>query len=311
MPYDALSQILESLKLRGSIYFHTHFNPPWGVHVPKFRNVARFHMAMRGDCWLRVEGVEKPLHLSTGDLVVIPHGVSHILSDTDDREAKDVDTVIQETGYEGSGALFYGGSEDRCVCKLFCGHFEFEDGAMHPILNDLPKYIHIPNTQSMNAFWLDSIMRFVSAEIIANEAGSEAIIHRLSEIIFIQVIRVFVEKTGDTAGSLAAVLNPNFNRCLSKVHLAPEKTWTVEEMASEAGMSRTVFAEKFNTLIGMTPLGYVTHWRMQQARRKLLETDEAMIDIAEQVGYGSEAAFNRAFKRQFDLTPGEIRRARH
>lgn len=311
MARDALSQILDALKLRGSVYFHTHFTPPWGVRVPSFGNVARFHMAMRGDCWLRVEGVDQPIHLSTGDLVVIPHGTSHILSDTKDRDAVDVDDVINQSGYAGHGALAIGGDNDDHACKLFCGHFEFEEGTMHPILGALPNFIHLPNTQTMNAYWLESVMRFVSAEIMGDKAGSDAIVHRLTEIIFIQVVRAFVDNVGDAAGSLAGVLNPQLSRCLSEVHTGPEKQWTVEAMAGKAGMSRTIFAERFTSLMGMTPLSYVTHWRMQVARRELVDTDHPLIEIAEQVGYGSEASFNRAFKRQFNVTPGEMRRAAH
>ncbi len=309
MANDALSQILDVLRMRGSVYFHTHFNPPWGVRVPAFSNVARFHMAMRGNCWLRVDGADEPIRLSTGDLVVIPHGRSHILSDTRDREAVDVDKVIGETGYAGDGALVYGGEDDGRSCKLFCGHFEFEEGALHPVLDALPNYFHVPNTQSMNAYWLESVMRFVSAEVMGGSAGSDAIIHRLTEIIFIQAVRAFVDNAGDAAGSLAGVLNPQLGKCLSEVHGAPKKNWTVEAMATEAGMSRTIFAERFTSLMGMTPLSYLTHWRMQLARRQLVETSTPLAAIAEQVGYGSEAAFNRAFKRQFDATPGEMRRS--
>ena len=308
MSQDALSQILDAVKMRGTVYFHTNFSPPWGVQVPAYSNVARFHMAMRGSCWVRVEGVDTPLHLSTGDLVVIPHGASHILSDTKDRDALGVDEVVAQSGYNGHGALAYGGQQDEQACKLFCGHFEFEDGAVHPVLNALPPYIHIPNTQTMNANWLEAVMRFVSMEVFGEQPGSEAIVHRLSEIIFIQVIRAFVDNVGEDAGCLAAVLNPKFAKCLSQVHQQPDKHWTVETMAYEAGMSRTVFAERFTSLVGMTPLGYVTHWRMQLAKRELVQTDRSIIDIAENVGYGSEAAFNRAFKRQFDQTPGEMRR---
>ncbi len=311
MAHDALSQVLDAVKLRGSIYFHTHFSPPWGVRVPAYGRVARFHMALRGDCWLRVKGSQQALRLATGDLAVIPHGAEHILSDAPDREAIDVDEVVQRSGYVGEGALVYGDENENLACKLFCGHFEFDEGTLHPILQSLPDVIHVPNTQSMNAYWLESMLRFVSAEITADRAGSEAIIHRLSEIVFIQVIRTFVDDVGDDAGSLAAVLHPQFGRCLSKVHAAPEEQWTVETMASEAGMSRTVFAERFSALMGMTPLGYVTHWRMQQARRKLIDTELPLIEIAEGVGYGSEAAFSRAFKRQFDVTPGELRRHAH
>lgn len=315
MAHDALSQILDALKLRGSVYFHTHFTPPWSVRVPPFSNVARFHMAMRGSCWLRVEGVDTPLHLATGDLAVIPHGASHILSDTAERAPLELDVVLARSGYAGDGALAYGEGDgdtaDAEACKLFCGHFEFEEGSVHPVLHALPDVIHIPNTQTMNASWLDSVMRFVSAEVSAGRAGSDAIVHRLTEILFIQVVRAFVDEVGDDAGCLAAVLNPQLGQCLSKVHLEPERPWTVEAMAREAGMSRTVFAERFTELVGMTPVGYVTHWRMQRARRELIETEQPLIEIAEHVGYSSEAAFNRAFKRQFDVTPGQMRRAAH
>ena len=124
-----------------------------------------------------------------------------------------------------------------------------------------------------------------------------------------EACRPFVDQAGDNAGSLAAVLDPKIGRCLSEVHLGPDKPWTVEAMATKAGMSRTVFAERFTSLVGMTPLRYVTHWRMQRARRELVDTDRPLIEIAVQVGYGSEAAFNRAFKRQFGATPGEMRRS--
>ncbi|MCK7615468.1 AraC family transcriptional regulator [Roseibium sediminicola] len=308
MKHDALSQILDALKLRGSIYFHTSFSPPWAVEVPAFGRVARFHMAMRGSCWLVVKGREKPVFLATGDLAVIPHGAAHVLCDELGREATSVDRVLEQSGYSGEGALYFGGPEKDQSCKLFCGHFEFEEGTVHPILEALPDIIHVPNTQTLNAHWLEAVMRFVASEVRASLPGSDAIVHRLTEIIFIQVVRTFVDQEGDRAGCLAAVLNPNLGRSMSRIHLAPEKSWTVEALAREAGMSRTVFAERFSGLVGMTPLAYVTHWRMEKARRDLRETDLPLIDIAETIGYSSEAAFNRAFKRQFNLTPGQMRR---
>lgn len=308
MKHDALSQILNSLKLRGSIYFHTSFSPPWAVEVPAFGNVARFHMAMRGGCWLAVAGLERPLRLSTGDLAVIPHGAAHVLSDEPGRPATHVDQVVRQTGYDGDGALYFGGPDEEQSCKLFCGHFEFEEGSVHPILEALPAVIHVPNTQTMNAFWLEAVMRFVASEVHASMPGSDAIIHRLTEIIFIQVVRTFVDQQGDRAGCLAAVLNPKLGRSMSQIHLAPERQWTVEALAREAGMSRTVFADRFSALVGMTPLAYVTHWRMERARREIRETELPLIDIAERIGYSSEAAFNRAFKRQFNQTPGQLRR---
>ncbi len=305
---DALSQILDVLQMRGAIYFHTDFTSPWGVGVPEYSNVARFHMVMRGNCVVTIEGVDDPLHLSTGDLVVIPHGVAHVLSDIPDREADELDFVLSESGYNGMGALVYGGQDQFGACKLFCGHFEFEEGATHPLLAGLPQVIHLPNTQTMNAEWLDSVIRFVSAEVMGEKAGADAIVHRLTEIIFIQTVRAFVDSVGDEAGSLAGILDPQISRSLNAVHTNPEGKWTVQSMAEVAGMSRTVFAERFNEFIGMTPHNYVTHWRMQIAHQRLAKSSDSIIVIAEAVGYGSEAAFTRAFKNQFNVTPGIFRR---
>jgi len=308
MPQDALSQILDALRLRGSVYFHTHFSPPFGVRVPAYGQVARFHMAMRGSCWLTIDGVAEPLPLTTGDLVVIPRGTAHVLSDAPGREAATVDEVVARTGFNGSGALVFGGREAGGVCQLFCGHFAFDEAGSHPLLESLPRYIHLPSSRTMNAAWLDAIIRFVGAEVWGGRAGADAVVHRLSEIVFIQVIRAFVDHVGEGAGFLAAVLDPKLSRSLARFHAEPARAWTVEAMAKEAGVSRTVFAERFTSLVGMTPLGYAAYWRMHLARREVVAGKLPLIEIAERVGYGSEAALIRAFKRQFGVTPGELRR---
>lgn len=308
MPHDALSQILSALKMRGTVYFHTHFTPPWSVQVPAYRRVARFHMSIRGNCWVRVASEPQPINLGTGDLVVIPHGAAHVLSDDPAREPVALDEVVSRSGYNGRGALAYGGSGGGQASQLFCGHFEFDEGAIHPLLTALPSSIHIPNTESMNAIWLDPVMRFVASEVMGGRAGADAIVYRLTEIVFIQVVRSFVDRAGEAAGCLAGVLDEHLGKALSVVHLAPERPWTVEAMAREAGLSRTVFAERFTRLIGMTPFGYITQWRMHVARRHLMDTERSLVEIAEATGYQSESAFARAFKRQFGVSPGNLRR---
>lgn len=307
MMQDALSEILNVLKMRSSVYFRTAFSSPWGLSVPAYSNVARFHMAMRGECWLRVAGQNAPTRLVTGDLAVVPHGRSHILSDTPEREATALDNALALTDYDGTGAFSFGGPEMGEACQLFCGHFELEEGTVHPIFSALPAIIHIPNTDTMNALWLEPITRFVTSESLNGKPGSSAIVHRLTEIIFIQIVRAFVERSGDEAGYLAGLLDRQLSKSLFAVHRSPEKPWTVESMAVLAGMSRTVFASRFSQLIGMTPLAYVTDWRMLIARRRLLDSDQPIIVIAESVGYKSESAFARAFKRQFGITPGSLR----
>jgi AraC-like DNA-binding protein len=308
MASDTLSQILNMLRMKGTIYFHTHCTPSWSVLVPAYRHVARFHLAISGTVWVRIVGEREPLQLLPGDLVVIPHGRAHVLSDHPEREPLALDEVIAKTGYAGSGALSYGGSGATDACQLFCGHFEFDEGAIHPILSALPNSIHVPNSEGIDAAWIDMVMRFIRTEVHGGRAGAEAIVHRLTEIVFIQGVRSFVNRSGDAAGCLAGVLDPQLGMALSAIHLAPQRPWTVEAMAREARMSRTVFAERFSALIGMTPLGYVTHWRMQIARRELVEGGKALAHIAEAAGYRSESAFARAFKREMGLSPGMVRR---
>jgi AraC-like DNA-binding protein len=308
MPPDALSEIVGSLRMRGTVYFHTHFTPPWSVEVPAYRNVTRFHIAVRGVTWVRVAGEQVPIRLAAGDLIVVPHGALHILSDDPERAPLALDEVLRQSGYDGHGALTYGGEAGDHPSQLFCGHFEFDDGALHPLLASLPASIVIRGDDSLNAGWLDPIMGFVQQQVKGGRAGAEAIVHRLTEILFIQVVRAFVDRAGEAAGCLAGVLDENLGRALSAVHVAPEKDWTVEAMAQQAGLSRTVFAARFRRMIGLTPLDYVMRWRMHEARRRLIDTKASLVEIADAVGYRSEAAFARAFKRRFGASPGSFKR---
>ena len=308
MSQDALSDILRALRMKGTIYFRTEFNPPYGVAVPAFSNVARFHLAARGSCWVEVAGEVDPVHLAQGDLIVIPHGAAHLLSDQPGREAASVDEVVEKTGFEGKGALVYGGEEIGRATQLICGHFAFDDAAIHPLLEALPRYIHIPGSESLNNAWLEQAMKFIQVESLNLEPGSDAIVHRLAEIIFIQAVRIYVERVGRDAGSLAGIADPQIGRALAAIHESPEAAWTVDALASEAGMSRTSFATKFAQAIGMTPHSYLTQWRMQDAARRLRETRDPMLRVAEGSGYHSEAAFNRAFKKWFGATPAAYRR---
>ncbi len=310
MAKDALSDILGAVKLRGSIYFRTEFSSPWGVAVPSYKNVARFHLVARGECWVRVEGVEAPARLGQGDLIVIPHGAAHILSDRPKGSAPSVDQVVKDTGFAGEGALVLGGPDGGDATAMLCGHFEFDDNTPHPLLEALPPFIHVTGSETLNQTWLESIMKFATSEAQSDRPGGDAIVYRLSEIIFIQAIRIHVERTGEASGSLAGITDARIGRALSAIHADPIGRWTVESLGREAGMSRTAFAERFRRLIGMAPLAYVTQWRLQHARRQLLESDASIRHVAECAGYGSEAAFIRVFKKHYGSTPAVMRRAR-
>ncbi|MEM7221875.1 MAG: AraC family transcriptional regulator [Pseudomonadota bacterium] len=307
---DVLSDILDLVRLQGSLYFRTAFNAPWGVKVPAYKNVARFHLVARGQCWITVDGQEPTIALSTGDLILIPHGSGHTLRDAPDTPAETVERVLEETCYPGEGVLVYGGPDLGNATSLICGHFAFDEAAGHPLLDALPPFIHVKGTESLNVVWLENAMRFMGHEAGTGRIGSEAIVLRLTEIIFIQVIRTYAEGAGAEQRIISGIADPQIGRALAAVHRSPESPWTLENLAREAGLSRTSFVLRFNELMGMTALQYLTRWRTQKARKLLIEDTIPPAEVAARVGYQSEAAFARVFKKHYGVGPATYRRQR-
>ncbi len=307
---DLLSDILANLKMVGTLYFRTEFSSPWGVEVPAYSNVSRFHFVHRGRCFAQVAGVSEPVLLEQGDIIIITHGAQHILSDPDKVNAVSVDQVIEQSGFTGKGALVHGSHKGGHETQLVCGHFAFDADASHPLIDALPPYLHINDSSEAAGTWLDSTLRIIGSEAGRGGMGGDLIALKLSEIIFAQVIRTFLNTEGRDIRPFAAFADQSISRALEAMHSDPARNWTLEAMAGVAGMSRTVFAGRFSELMAMTPLAYLTEWRMQVARRLLLESDAPMIDVAEQSGYGSEASFGRVFKKRFSVPPAEYRKTR-
>lgn len=305
---DLLSNILELLKLKGTLYFRTSFNPPWGVLVPSFENVSRFHFVHRGRFWLTVAGVKEPLLLEQGDLVIITHGAEHALRDQPDRPVKTVDQVVSDAGFAGEGALVMGDQGTGHETQLVCGHFAFDRDATHPLIEELPPYLHIKDFGETSTLWLESTLKLIGAEAGRGNLGSDLIALKLTEIIFTQAIRAYLTGDGQRQLVFKGVVDTYIGRSLTALHRNPADSWTLETMARHAGLSRTAFANRFHELMGMTPIQYLTAWRMQIARRNLVETDASIYQVAEQSGYHSEAAFGRVFKRHFNTAPATYRR---
>ncbi len=302
---DALTHILQSLRLQSSLYFRTELTAPWGVKVPESGRVARFHIVIRGHCWLQVKGQE-PICMSSGDLVIVPHGVEHTMADTLETPIRDLDDVLSDVAYTGSGPLIYGGAGPGCC--LVCGEFSFDDIEAHPLLENLPPLLCIAGAQTFNKQWLDSAIGFIGFEASNEQPGAHAIVDRLSEIIFIQVLRATLAASEQHIPFLSAFADSRISTVLSKIHADPAADWTVEKLGKIAHMSRSAFSNRFSELANMTPLQYVSFVRMQQAAHKLREENQSLLAIAESVGYQSEAAFSSAFKKQFECRPGEYRR---
>jgi len=308
---DLLSNILTQLKLSGTVYFRASLISPWAINMPQYGNDARFHFALKGTCFVRIEGVAEPVHLRQGDLLIIPHGGAHRLfcAPVNEHEAVTMDTVIRQSGYDGSGVLVYGDYDPKLETQLLCGHFTFDQNVNHTLLQTLPPFIHVHDNDPNSGQWLLNSFRLLGGEAGSDSPGSDLIALKLAEIIFAQALRSYISGDGAKRAGFAGFSDPNIRRALSAFHKNPAKVWTIEDMAGEAGMSRTSFAMRFVKLMSKTPMGYVVQWRMQLARQALADTRMSLIEIAESVGYQSEAAFTRAFKRLFKDTPASFRRS--
>lgn len=307
---DLLSDILSLMKLTGMLYFRTSFTAPWGVEVPAFKNVSRFHYVHRGRCFASVASQGEAIFLEQGDLIIITHGARHILSDPLEGEVKTVDQVVQEAGFTGRGALIVGEAGSGHETQLICGHFAFDPEANHVLLDALPPFLHIKDYGKASPDWLDNTLKIIGAEVGWNKPGSELISLKLSEIIFTQAVRHYLAHEGKNQRGLAGFADPHVCQALEAIHGEPAKSWTVESLARVAGLSRTVFATKFHALIASSPVNYLTAWRMQVARKLLIETSIPIIEVATRSGYQSEASFSRVFKRHFEQPPAGYRRSR-
>lgn len=307
---DLLSDILTNLSMRGTIYFRTSFTKPWGVAVPSYENVARFHFAHRGNCLVRVDGVEQPIDMAQGDLVIIPHGASHALYCGHDPEKTimPLDRVLEASGFDGSGVLVYGGEESQNETQLICGHFSFDPQARHILMERLPPYIHLKNYGESAGRWMEVTLRMIGEETGGLKMGGDLIALKMSEAILAQAIRSYIEGSDALEQGLGAFSDKNLSRALDAFHKAPAENWTVQRLGQIAGMSRTSFAVQFQKTMDMTPMEYVTKWRMEIAKKCLLSPGSSLMDAAESAGYASDSAFARTFKKETGVSPAEFRR---
>lgn len=308
---DLLSDILTNLSMRGTIYFRTSFTKPWGVAVPNYKNVARFHFAHRGSCLVRVDGVADPVDLAQGDLVIIPHGAAHDLycGHDPERTIMPLDTVLETSGFKGTGVLVYGGDEPQSETPLICGHFAFDPHARHILMERLPPVIHLKNYGENAGRWMEATLRMIGEETGEQKMGGDLIALKMSEAIMAQAIRSFIEGSDALEQGLGAFADKNLSRALDAFHKALAKGWTVETLARAAGMSRTGFAVQFQKAMDMTPIDYVTKWRMEIAKKVLVMQGTSLTDAAEVAGYASDSAFARTFKKEAGISPAEFRKS--
>ncbi|MBZ0071149.1 MAG: AraC family transcriptional regulator [Gammaproteobacteria bacterium] len=291
---DVLSDLLRLLRLRANVFFHASVCGAWSVDSSG-EHKATFHLIARGACWLHLPGRD-PQPLRSGDLLVFPRDAVHVISSSPVQVNLSPHSGLVSTGGEGPAT------------SLVCGYFEFETPLVNPILAALPDVVHIRSEDSARIGWLDQLIRYIAAESESGEAGADVVVDRLADVLFIQVVRSYMREHAGAAGVLSALSDRKIARALQRLHDAPGSAWTVDKLADTAAMSRAAFAKRFQELMGMAPMTYVTHWRMQCAFEQLRVSEQSVAAIAEQCGYQSEAAFRKAFKQHMGYGPGAVRR---
>ncbi len=302
---DALTDIMKSLHLGGSIYFRCELTAPWGMDIGQ-TPVAEFHVVTRGACWIKVRGEVEPICLHAGDLVVFPHGHAHLLLDAPDSEAIPSAVLIGNQTTENYGPVIYG--QGGSPANILCGYFEFDRKSKSPLLDALPTLIHLKGTDATEFSWLQTTINFISYEIRSARIGTEAVVNRLVEVLFTQILRAYIEQTKTHTGILGAIADDKLGLAMNAMHQQPEFPWSLDSLSQCAGMSRTAFTQRFNTLAQQTPIYYLTMLRMQKAKKMLTSSNQSMLAIAERVGYQSEASFGKAFKKCMGISPGACRR---
>jgi AraC family transcriptional regulator, activator of mtrCDE len=299
---DVLSDILDTVALKAAIYFRTDYHQPFGVAVPAFARAARFHLIVQGRCFVRLDGGNVVVALP-GDIVFVPNGSAHVLASDREIQCKPLADMISESGFAGSGPFVIGSGPANESCQMICGHFSFAQGADHPLLRAVPDALHISAADRASLPMLDDVLRLVVRRMFADEPGVNASVSRLSEILYIEVLRAGVAQAPDMARLMSAVSDPQIGKALALIHHDVAAPWTVESLASAVAMSRSRFAERFSDLIGSGPLSYISEWRMQRALHLLNKPHASIKAIANNVGYQSAAAFSRAFAERFGVSP--------
>ena len=303
---DPLGEALHLLRLTGTLYCRAELTAPWGIDLPPFEGCMMFHVVTAGRCRLEIEG-EEPRLLQQGSLALVPHGAGHCIRSDSTADAEPLFDIPVEKVSDRYEIMRHGGGGD--FTHMTCGVVRFDHVAAEHLIALLPKVLQVDTWDDDGDSWLQSTLRFISREAKALRPGGETVITRLADILVIQMIRSWIDSVPESdRGWLGALRDPQVGRALTSIHREPERGWSVASLAREAAMSRSAFSARFTKLVGQSAMRYLTQWRMQLARTHLRETSEPLSVLAERVGYESEAAFCRAFKRMFGVPPGSVRR---
>ncbi|MCX5576735.1 AraC family transcriptional regulator [Kaistia terrae] len=319
---DVLSDVLSAIRLTGAVFYDVSARSPWvaeapptqrigGLVMPGAQHTIEYHVVTRGSCWISIvdRGDFEPVELCEGDIAVMPQGDPHALSSRPGMRAEPRWDLRRRPEDESMlPFVLTTGNEGPVETHLVCGFFSCDARPFNPLLAALPRFMRFGRSAGTPDGRLGEFIRLATAEAENKRPGSQSILNRLSELMFLEVVRQHMDELGaDRTGWLAGLRDPLVGRALSLLHADPAHAWTLEELASAAGASRSALAERFTQLVGCPPIQYLTQWRMQMAARRLAERGSKVAAVAQEIGYDSEAAFSRAFKKFVGQSPSEWR----
>ncbi len=318
---DALSDVLRVVQLTGAVYLDGAFSAPWCVivpadsalcsaYLPPAERVVSFHLVTEGRCWAMLPNDPAgALQVDAGDVIVVPQGETHLLGSSTSLAPEFLAPLLASQVEATPGEVMtiaYGGG--GAVARMVCGFLTLQDLRRNPLLSALPRLFKV-GMRGSSASWLESSLRFAAEEAASANAGRATVLAKLAELVFVEAVRRYVDTMpDDRKGWLAGLRDRFVARALALMHAQPAHAWTVEDLAHRVGMSRSALAQRFTDLLGAPPMQYLAHWRLQLAAQQLRLSDRSLVSVAEDVGYESEAAFNRAFKREFGVPPATWRR---
>ena len=315
---DALSDVLQAVRLNGAIFFDVRAAEPWVAETPAGKSVVRamfpdsehmicYHVITQGNCWATIDGHD-PIPLTAGDIIVFPHGDTHVLSSTQGlRKSPNMSMYKRPKDGQMPATIMIGDNDDH-PARFVCGFLGCDARPFNPLLSALPRVFKVTDASGGA---LSTYVQYAVAESQSPRIGGQGVLGHLSELMFVDAVRRYLETLpGEHNNWLAALKDPQIGRAISVLHQYPHKAWTLESLARNVGLSRTLLAERFAQYAGRPPMQYLTQWRMQLASNYLGNSTESVANIAGRVGYESEAAFSRVFKKIVGVPPGQWRAQR-
>jgi len=305
LPFDVLTDVMEQVRLEGTVYFSAELRAPWGISIVRSGR-APFYAVTAGECELQVGRRGAVRQVQAGDFVLLPNAAPHVVRSGRDALVVPFDTWLQAHPMDRRGGTRHAGP--GATTRVTGGFFSVDPLRINPLFGALPPVIHLRGADPRVRQWLKPTLRLVETEIAAGALGTRTVLRRLADVLFIQAVRLHAGRESEAAGWLRGLADPRVGRALMLLHERYAEPWTLESLAREAGTSRTLLAVRFKELVGEPPMAYLTRWRITRAANVLHGARAPLARVAEQVGYQSDAVFSKAFRRVTGHAPGAWRR---